>query len=145
MITLDFILTNATPQNVQAAVKRFDVTGLPYTFRQSIINEFPEYKGCGLQLGIDIADVMRQFKSDWMTLQATDLKIRQIQHKLGLLGKYHPDYLQLCIEHDALVILNNELNKPINEFLKLYKKAQRLNGKKLSVVKKREQQFQQPA
>lgn len=145
MITLDFILNNATIQNVQDAVRRFDVTGLPYTFRQSIINDFPEYRGCGLQLGIDIADVMRPFKTDWMTLQSIDLKIRQIQHKLRLLGKWHPDYLQLCAEHDALVTLNNELNKPINDFLKLYKKTQRLNGRKLSVVKKKEQRFQQPA
>jgi hypothetical protein len=145
MITLDFILANATVVNVQDAVKRFDVSGLPYTFRQSILNEFPEYRGCGLQLGIDISTVMAPFKADWSQLQEIDRKIRTIQTKLRLIGKWHTDYLPLCIEHDALVLLNNELNKPINDFLKLYKKAQKKANNKISVRKKSEPQFQQPA
>jgi hypothetical protein len=47
--------------------------------------------------------------------------------------------------HDLLVAMNNQLNQPINDFLKLYKKAQKARNNRISVVKKKERIFQLPA
>jgi hypothetical protein len=144
MKLLKFILENAQVHVVQQAVKEFNIPGIGYKMRMSIINEFPEYNGRALQFGIDLSNELEAFKVDMIELSRINTEINAIHYKLSTYGKYHPTYKTLTVEHDILVELNNKLGEPITKFLELYKKAQKEKGKKISVVKKKERSFQSP-
>ena len=145
MTILNFILENAPARLIQESVKEFNVKGIVYKMRNDIINEFPQYRGHAMQFGVDMSEALEEFKTDQILLTDINNQIISIQKKLSLFGKWHPQYLNLCTEHDALVTISNKLNEPIAKFLKLYKKAQKAKGLRLSVVKKSEIHFSQPA
>ena len=145
MTILNFILENAPAYIVQASVKEFNIKGIPNKMKVSIIGEFPEFNSRPLQFGVAVSDALDEFKTDQITLIELSHKILSIQRRLSFCSKWHPDYSNLCIEHDALVTMSNKLNEPITRFLKLYKKAQKAKGVRLSVVKKKQRHFPQPA
>lgn len=145
MKLLNYILENAPTYLVQQAVKEFNVKAIGYKMKNSIINAFPEYRGHALQFGVDLSNEFQPFKTDEIALIEINHEIVKIQNQLKVYSKYHETYKTLVSRHDVLVMINNELNKPINEFLKLYKKSQKAKSKKISVVKKRERTFQIPA
>lgn len=144
MKLLKYILENAPAYIVQDAVKKFDVKSIGYSMKQSLINEFPEYRGHSMQFGVDLSNEFDAFKAEQILLMDINTKIQTIQNSLKCYNKYHDRYKSLVAEHDALVVLNNELSKPITEFLKLYKKAQKEKGKAISVRKKKEPRFNIP-
>lgn len=145
MRLLNFILENAPAHIVQEAVREFDIKGIGYKMRMTIINEFPEYRNSPLQFGIDLSNEFKEFQAETIILIDLNNKITQLQNKIRIYSRWHDEYKGMCQEHDLMVELNNRLNEPINKFLKLYKKAQRNKGKRLSVVQKKQRHMAKPA
>jgi len=144
MDILNFILENATVKNVQDGVKQFNVRSIAYTMKSQILLSFPEFRGNDLNFGLKISEIFEPFKTDSILANEINHKIVKLQHKMKMYGKWHNDYKGMVVEHDMLVLLNNKLNEPITEFIKLYKKAQKNKGKKISVVKKKELNLPKP-
>lgn len=137
---LNYCLENASVKSVQSAVRNNNLSGIAYDMKIYLASEFPELRNddgsIGLKFGIIVSDAFAKFKTDDHVL-ASDL-LRKIDAKrrlVKILGKHHRDYLKHALEHDQLVSISNALQEPINNFLALYKKAQKRKGKNLSVRK----------
>lgn len=139
-----YIIENATPSQVQEAVNSYSIPSICYKMASSISGEF-NIKRNTTSFGIAVSEAMQEFKTDSILLTEVNHQINQLQNRLKVMSKYHTEYLAKCLEHDALVEINNKLSEPITKFLKLYKKAQKEKGKNIRVVKKSEPRINKPA
>ena len=140
---LNFCLEFATTAMVQKAVREFRLVNIAYDLKIYIKSEFTEIND-DLSFGVAVSDAFEKFKTDQILLINVNRDLDAVRNWLKLMGKYHPNYSEKVLLHDALVETNNRLNEPINEFLKLYKKAQKKRGKIISVRMKKQPKFSNP-
>ena len=139
-----FCLENATIKQVQSAVKNYRLIQIAYDLKREIGWAFPEIYKENVRKALLFSSAFRNYNTDPIKMGELNREIDSIQRLLKLFGKFHNDYAALCLAHDSLVIEYNKMNEPITEFLKLYKKTQKLKGKKVSVRKKKEDSFYDP-
>lgn len=144
---LEYCLDYAPVYIVRESMKNCNVMSIPYMMKTELLSEFPELRkiGSGSSFGAIVSESFSAFKTDSIELTRCLSDIDKLKRYLKLIGKYHPEYLEKCLEHDAIVEYSNELAKPLSDFLKLYKKHQRKKGKTISVIKRRETRVDKPS
>src|SRR5690554_4893850 len=141
-IILKYCLENASIKSVQKAVKSFNPKKIAYDLKLHICSEFNLNKGG--EFGVAISNAFEPYKVNQIELVELNREIDNVRRWLKFQGRFHPEYTNKVIEHDALCLMNNTLNEPITQFLKDYKKAQKLKGKKISVKMKKQPNFYNP-
>lgn len=122
---LNYILENTPVWLFNQATKAYSVQTIYRRFQKELMCKYPQELGSNLWFSIEMCKLFKPYQVDECSLPDMGWKINRLKSQYKMFSKYHPRKSELAAEHDALVIAFNEMLKPQNDLIKLYKKIQK--------------------
>lgn len=129
-----FTLKRVTVKQFNLSIKNFQNQLLWRFVKTQLMEQYPQYKthnGYCTQLNMVMTEVFRPYTCEEIKLNDMRYKIDALERTLKMYQKLHPVRCALIKERNSLVIEYNELLKPQNDLIKLFKKIRKENAKKL--------------
>jgi hypothetical protein len=122
---LNYILENTPVWLFNQATKSFSVQTIYRRFQKELMCEYPQELGSNLWFSIEMCKLFKPYQVDECSLPDMRFKLNQLNNQHKMFSKYHPRKMELAKEHDAMVLVFNEMLRPQNDLIKLYKKIQK--------------------
>lgn len=120
---ITFVLSNTSVDRFNLCIKSFDTSYLYRSQKMSLISTYKELLGCPLNFGTIMGEVFSQYKTNDIECKGNNQKLDRLKNKIKLYRNTPMAEQLKCYikEYNDLVIIQNNLLKPQNELIKLYK------------------------
>jgi hypothetical protein len=127
-----FVLDKCPVWHFNACTKAFSIQKLYGRYRKDLMAAYPELMPGNLYYAIAMSEAFSQYKCCEVECPRILHQIDTLKWQLFHYPKYHPERVKKAQEYNDLVKVYNEMLKPQNKLIALYKKVQHQKSQALT-------------